>query len=176
MRRGRRPACGCAPRGCGSVTRSRRDLHEVEGERGGRGALPPCSSARTRRRTRACPPPTSRSTSMPARACPTTLPPDGPVGAPDPCVSVRARNYFTGTQRLAGLRPSSQRHRAPVPQPNHAHEDYSPSRSRCQVAHPPPPLADTSPHMRTVARGQMVTGGGPYSPRCARYKLVVIRV
>ena len=37
----------------------------------------------------------------------------GPVGAPDPRVSVRARNYFTGTQRLAGLRPSSQRHSRP---------------------------------------------------------------
>ena len=33
--------------------------------------------------------------------------PGGPVGAPDPRVSVRAQNYFTGTQRLAGLRPSS---------------------------------------------------------------------
>ena len=32
MRRGRRPACGCAPRGCGSATRTRRDLHEAEGE------------------------------------------------------------------------------------------------------------------------------------------------
>eukprot|EP00964_Phaeocystis_antarctica_P157012 scaffold126990_cov51-Phaeocystis_antarctica.AAC.1 len=38
MRRVRRPACGCAPRGCGSATRSRRDLHEAEGERGGRPA------------------------------------------------------------------------------------------------------------------------------------------
>eukprot|EP00964_Phaeocystis_antarctica_P066708 scaffold40369_cov51-Phaeocystis_antarctica.AAC.4 len=32
MRRGRRPACGCAPRGCGSAARSRRDLQEAEGE------------------------------------------------------------------------------------------------------------------------------------------------
>eukprot|EP00964_Phaeocystis_antarctica_P109377 scaffold73853_cov50-Phaeocystis_antarctica.AAC.6 len=32
MRRGRRPACGCAPRGCGSATLSRRELHEAEGE------------------------------------------------------------------------------------------------------------------------------------------------
>eukprot|EP00964_Phaeocystis_antarctica_P019303 scaffold10669_cov62-Phaeocystis_antarctica.AAC.1 len=38
MRRGRRPACGCAPRGCGSATRTRRDLHEAEGEVGGRPA------------------------------------------------------------------------------------------------------------------------------------------
>ena len=38
-----------------------------------------------------------------------------------------ARSYLTGTQRLAGLRPSSQRHRAPVPQPDHAHEDHSPT-------------------------------------------------
>eukprot|EP00964_Phaeocystis_antarctica_P007827 scaffold4205_cov74-Phaeocystis_antarctica.AAC.4 len=36
--RGRRLACGCAPRGCGSATRSRSDLHEAEGERGGRPA------------------------------------------------------------------------------------------------------------------------------------------
>ena len=38
MRRDRRPACGCAPRGCGSATRSRRDLHEANGERGSRPA------------------------------------------------------------------------------------------------------------------------------------------
>ena len=46
------------------------------------------------------------------RQCPRAhaLPPGSPVGAPDPRVSVRARNYFTGTQRLAGLRLSSQRH------------------------------------------------------------------
>ena len=74
------------------------------------------------------------------RQCPRAhaLLPGGPVGAPDPRVSVRARNYFTGTQRLAVLRPSSQRHRAPVLQPNHAHEDHSPTQPLPGCPPPPP--------------------------------------
>ena len=115
----------CAPRGCGSATRTRRDLHEANGERGSR----PASSLLAARPALAVAPEPARHLRVDPRQCPRAhaLPPGGPVGAPDPRVSVRARNHFTGMQRLAGLRPSSQRHRAPVPQPNHAHEDYSPT-------------------------------------------------
>ena len=115
----------CAPRGCGSATRTRRDLHEANGERGSR----PASSLLAARPALAVAPEPARHLRVDPRQCPRAhaLPPGGPVGAPDPRVSVRARNHFTGMQRLAGLRPSSQRHRAPVPQPDHAHEDHSPT-------------------------------------------------
>eukprot|EP00964_Phaeocystis_antarctica_P131644 scaffold95594_cov69-Phaeocystis_antarctica.AAC.1 len=91
---------------------------------------------------------------------------------------LRTRANFTGTQRLAALRPSFQRHRAPVPQPNHAHEDYSPSRSRCQIARPP--RHTHSPHspgnsVVTVERPPITAGTvvplekGKLAEDCRRY-------
>ena len=74
--------------GGGQVLVQRRvlaELHEAEGERGAVDLRP--SSVQHSPLHQNLP----ATTSMPARACPTALPPGGPVGAPDPRVSVRAR-------------------------------------------------------------------------------------
>ena len=73
---------------------------------------------------------------LPAHA----LRPGGPVGAPDPRVSVRARYYLTGTHaphavegpHLNGTEPQQ------LAQPNHASEDRSPRRSHRQGVCPHP--------------------------------------
>eukprot|EP00964_Phaeocystis_antarctica_P161230 scaffold133279_cov69-Phaeocystis_antarctica.AAC.2 len=60
------------------------------------------------------------------------------------CVSTYAcattsRAHVVRPRGSCSLRPSSQRHRAPVPQPNHAHEDHSPTQ-------PLPDCPPTPPH------------------------------
>ena len=60
------------------------------------------------------------------------------------CVSTYAcattsRAHAVRLRGSCSLRPSSQRHRAPVPQPNHAHEDHSPTQ-------PLPGCPPTPPH------------------------------
>eukprot|EP00964_Phaeocystis_antarctica_P046730 scaffold27021_cov66-Phaeocystis_antarctica.AAC.1 len=68
------------------------------------------------------------------------LPPGGPVGAPDPRVSVRARYYLAGTHTphaLEGphLNGTETQHLA---QPKHAHEDRSPTQPPPGGLPPPP--------------------------------------
>eukprot|EP00964_Phaeocystis_antarctica_P013814 scaffold7582_cov72-Phaeocystis_antarctica.AAC.2 len=96
LRRGRRPACGWAARGCGAATWSRRVLHKAEGGlRGGcpeleaRGGRPAPFLRAARPGLAGAPEPARRPRAdpLPAHA----LSPGGPVGAPDPRVSVRAR-------------------------------------------------------------------------------------
>ena len=71
---------------------------------------------------------------LPAHA----LPPGGPFGAPGPRVSVRARNYLTGTHTPHAVEGPHLNSTEPqhLTQPNHAHEDHSPPRSRYQAATP----------------------------------------
>ena len=125
--RGRRLACGCAPRGCGSATRSRSDLHEAEGERRGGcpefdGARPapglcPCNSSSTRRRTPARHLRNLRYEwlHVNARARMPYLRAVRPVHqrTGSPRLPVRARNYSrarSASRSMQSLRPSSQRH------------------------------------------------------------------